>query len=519
MKLEVEIGIKPEDINNFELHKNIVSDKLKIRKEELSGLVLYKRSIDSRKKPIFRLKYIAYINQKPDELYCETKFKDCTINKSVIIVGAGPAGLFAALRLLEFGIKPIVLERGKDVRGRRRDLRNIQQFNIVDENSNYCFGEGGAGTYSDGKLYTRADKRGDVKKILNLLIQHGANSDILIDSHPHLGSNKLPKIIENIRNTILFFGGQVLFEHKVTDFIVKNGKIMGVIVNNKKEIISEYVILATGHSANDIYDICFKHNVLMAEKDFAVGVRIEHPQGLIDSIQYKCDFRSEYLPAASYSLVTQVEKIGVFSFCMCPGGIIIPASTKQNELVLNGMSVSRRDSPYANSGFVTSVSKKDFNKEGFNGLRAGINFRAKIEQKANIVSNYTQKAPTQRVVDFINKKVSSTLPKTSYIPGLVSVGLDEVLPKLVVSRLRQGLLNFKQTMPRFITNEAIMLAPETRTSSPIRIVRNENYVNPNLAGLYPLGEGAGYAGGIVSAAIDGQNCADKIALKINEHNI
>ncbi len=512
MKYEVEISVKPEDLNNFELHKNIICDNLKIRKEELTGFVLQKKSIDSRKKPIYRLKYAAFINQIPDELYTETKFQDCSNNKSVIIIGSGPAGLFASLRLLELGIKPIVLERGKDVRGRRKDLKNIQQYNLVDENSNYCFGEGGAGTYSDGKLYTRSDKRGNVKKILNLLVQHGANIDILVDSHPHLGSNKLPKIIENIRNTILKYGGEVHFESKVTDFIIKNNKILGVIVNNEKEILSEHVVLATGHSANDIYDLCFKHNVLLAEKDFAVGVRIEHPQGLIDSIQYKCDIRSEYLPAASYNLVTQVEKIGVFSFCMCPGGIIIPASTKQNELVLNGMSVSRRDSPFANSGFVTSVTKNDFAKEGFNGLRAGINYRAKIEHKAHIASGFTQKAPSQRVIDFINKKVSKDLPKTSYLPGLVSVGLDEVLPKQVSTRLRQGLINLKAKMPRFITNEAIMLAPETRTSSPLRIVRNENYMNPNIWGLYPIGEGAGYAGGIVSAAIDGHNLADKIVV-------
>jgi hypothetical protein len=510
MKYEVEIAIKPEEINNFELHKNLVCDYLKIRKEELSGIVLLKRSIDSRKKPIYRLKYGVFINQNPEELYQETKFKFCDNKKKVIIIGSGPAGLFAALRLLEFGIKPIILERGKDVRDRRRDLRNIQQFNIVNENSNYCFGEGGAGTYSDGKLYTRSNKRGDVKKIINLLVQHGANRDILIDSHPHLGSNKLPKIIENIRNTILNYGGEIYFEHKVTDFIIKNGKIFGVIVNDNKEINSEHVVLSTGHSANDIYELCFKHNILMAEKDYAVGVRIEHPQELIDSIQYKCNVRSIYLPAASYSLVTQVDKTGVFSFCMCPGGIIIPASTNQDELVLNGMSVSRRDSPFANSGFVTSVGKIDFIKEGFNGLKSGINYRTKIEKKANILSGHTQKAPAQRVIDFINKKISLDLPKTSYIPGLVSVSLDEVLPKLVAYRLRQGLLNLKTKMPRFITNEAIMLAPETRTSSPIRIVRDENFVNPNIDGLYPLGEGAGYAGGIVSAAIDGCNCADRI---------
>jgi len=510
MKYEVEITIKPEEINNFELHKNIVSYYLKIRKEELSGLLLLKKSIDSRKKPVYKLKYAAFINQAVEDLYVETEFKQCKGDKKVIIIGSGPAGFFAGLRFLEFGIKPIIFERGKDVRGRRRDLRNIQQFNIVDENSNYCFGEGGAGTYSDGKLYTRSDKRGNVKKILNLLVQHGADKDILIDSHPHLGSNKLPKIIENIRHSIIKFGGEIHFESKVTDFLIKDRRIRGVIINNREEFSAEHVILATGHSANDIYELCFKHNVLLAEKDFAIGVRIEHPQGLIDSIQYKCDIRSVYLPAASYNLVTKVDNTGVFSFCMCPGGIIIPASTKQNELVLNGMSVSKRNSPFANSGFVTSVNKTDFAKEGFNGLRAGLNYRSKIEHKANVCSGFTQKAPAQRVVDFINKKVSNNLPKTSYIPGITPVDLDEVLPRLVVKRLRQGLINLKQMMPRFITNEAIMLAPETRTSSPLRIVRDESYMNPNVYGLYPIGEGAGYAGGIVSAALDGQNCATKI---------
>lgn len=510
MKFEIELSVKPEDFSNYELHKILAAAKLKVRKEDLSGFVLIKRSIDSRRKPVYKLRYLVYLNQNPEPIFEETKFKEADNSKRVIIIGSGPAGLFAALRLLEEGIKPIILERGKDVRERRRDLRNIQQFNIVNENSNYCFGEGGAGTYSDGKLYTRSDKRGNVKKILNLLVQHGAKEEILIDSHPHIGSNKLPKIIENIRNTIINNGGEIYFNSKVTDFIIKNNKIYGVICNNYNEILAEHVILATGHSANDIYDLCFKHKILITEKDYAIGVRIEHPQSLIDSIQYKCEVRSEFLPAASYSLVTNVDNSGVFSFCMCPGGIIIPASTSQNEIVLNGMSVSRRDSPFANSGFVTSVNKIDFKKEGFNGLSAGVMFRSKIEKKANVVASFTQKAPAQRITDFINKKVSQDLPKSSYIPGLTTADLYEVLPLGVANRLRQGLLNLKKTMPRFITSEAIMLAPETRTSAPLRILRNELFMSPSIYGLYPVGEGAGYAGGIVSAAIDGQNCANKI---------
>lgn len=510
MQQIVEISVKPEESNNISLHKQIVAKQIKVDIEEINGIVLIKRSIDSRNKPVFKLKYSVFINETPQENFVPISFKKVDDNKRVIIVGSGPAGLFAALRLLESGIKPIVLERGKDVRERRRDLRNIQQFSIVDENSNYCFGEGGAGTYSDGKLYTRSNKRGDVQKILNLFVQHGAVSDIMVDSHPHIGSNKLPKIIENIRNTILEFGGEVHFKSLVTDFIINNNTVKGVIVNNEVEILGDSVILATGHSARDIYKLCYTKKVQLAEKDFAIGVRIEHPQSLIDSIQYKCTVRPDTLPAASYNIVTQVDNIGVYSFCMCPGGIIIPAATGKEEIVLNGMSVSRRDSAFANSGLVTTVTKQDFNKEGFNGLLAGIQFQHKVEKRAYDLAEGKQTAPAQRVIDFIEKKFSSTLPKTSYIPGIFSTQLDDVLPRPVTNRLRKGLIQFKSKVKGYITNDAIMIAPETRTSSPVRIVRNENHESPTIKNLYPAGEGAGYAGGIISAAIDGQNCADSV---------
>ncbi|MFH0734778.1 MAG: NAD(P)/FAD-dependent oxidoreductase [bacterium] len=510
MQKEVEITLKPEELDNLNLHKILVTQSLKLSYEELSGMVLLKRSIDSRKKPVFKLRYLVFINETPKELAITKEFKPVNSDKKVIIVGSGPAGLFAALKLIELGIKPIIFERGKNVRDRRIDLKNIQQNNLVDENSNYCFGEGGAGTYSDGKLYTRATKRGDILSILNLFVQHGADTDILVDSHPHIGSNRLPKIIEAIRETILKCNGEINFNSLVTDFIIKNNKVFGVVINNSKEVLADSVILATGHSARDIYKLCVNKKVQVAEKDFAIGVRIEHPQQLIDHMQYSCQIRPENLPASSYNIATEVEGLGVYSFCMCPGGLIIPAATTQEEIVLNGMSVSKRDSEFANAGLVTTVTKDDFLKEGFNGLFAGIQYQKKIEKKAFELAGKTQKAPAQRVIDFIEKKVSSTLPESSYIPGIFSASLDDVLPRHAAFRLRKGLMQIGSKIKGYVTNDAIMLAPETRTSSPLRIVRNENFRSVNIEGLYPVGEGAGYAGGIISAALDGQNCAERI---------
>jgi len=424
--------------------------------------------------------------------------------------------MFAALRLIELGVKPIIIERGKDVQSRRRDLKAIQRDHIVHPDSNYCFGEGGAGTYSDGKLYTRSVKRGNVKRILNLLVQHGAQNEILIDAHPHIGSNKLPKVVEEIRNTIINNGGEYLFDSRVTDFIINNKKIAGVIINENIELLGEAVILATGHSARDIYYLLKKHNIKIESKPFAMGVRIEHPQPLIDTIQYHSGKRHKNLPASSYALNCQVDDKGVYSFCMCPGGIIIPASTSPGELVLNGMSVSRRDSPFANSGLVVSIDENDWKEYSSHGVFAGLMYQQFVEKTAFKAGGENQTAPAQRITDFVNGKISSSLPQTSYIPGTVSSPLHEILPKNISYRLRKSLQIFGKKMHGYLTDEAQILAAETRTSSPIRIPRdNETLMHVEIQGLFPSGEGAGYAGGIMSAAIDGENCADAVAKYIN----
>jgi len=513
---EVEYFVEPGFVNDDSYQKRVVSKKLGIAPEELNALQVLKKSIDARsKKALFRIKAAAYINENPPELYPEINYKDSSKGKRVIVVGSGPSGLFASLKLLESGFKPIVLERGKDVQARRRDLRAIQQESIVNPDSNYCFGEGGAGTYSDGKLYTRSTKRGDVHKILNVLYQHGAQKEILVDAHPHIGSNMLPKVVQGIRETIISHGGEVNFNSKVTGLLLDNGRIRGVIVNDTEEILGEAVILATGHSARDIYYLLNKNSIVLEPKSFAVGVRIEHPQELIDKIQYHTPQRHPNLPAANYSLACQVGDKGVYSFCMCPGGIIIPASTDQNELVLNGMSVSKRNSPFANSGFVVSVNENDWNEFSSHGVFAGLEFQKSIEAKAFERGNFSQKAPAQRVTDFIDNKISSTLPETSYIPGTISAEMRSIFPVNIAESLKNALLVFNNKMKGYLTEEAQLLAAETRTSSPVRIPRNnETLEHIELKGLYPCGEGAGYAGGIVSAAIDGERCAEAILYKI-----
>jgi len=431
--------------------------------------------------------------------------------KSAIIIGFGPAGMFAALRLIELGIKPIIFERGKDVQSRRKDIRAIQQLGEVNPDSNYCFGEGGAGTYSDGKLYTRATKRGDVNRILSLLVQHGAQNDIMIDAHPHIGSNKLPKVVSNIRETIINCGGEIHFDSRVTDFVINQQKIFGVVVNGKEEFLADAVILATGHSARDIFYLLHKKGIKIESKPFAMGVRIEHPQALIDEIQYHTSMRNPNLPASSYNLTCQIDEKGVYSFCMCPGGIIIPASTAPGELVLNGMSVSRRDSLYANSGLVVSIDENDWSEFKTHEVLAGLEFQKYVEKIAFESGGKTQRAPAQRITDFVKGTISGSLPKSSYIPGTTSSPLHEILPPVVVNGLKKGLLEFGKKMKGYLTEEAQILAAETRTSSPIRIPRDgETLMHVEVKGLFPCGEGAGYAGGIVSAAIDGENCAEAV---------
>ncbi|OHT44576.1 NAD(P)/FAD-dependent oxidoreductase [Flavobacterium tructae] len=515
MPRELLLQVTPEIAANELLLKDHLSKQIKVSPKEIQHVSILKRSIDARQKAIkINLKVIIYLQGEP---FQETKielpvYKDVSSAQEVIVVGAGPAGLFAALQLIELGLKPIVLERGKDVRGRRRDLKAINREHIVNEDSNYCFGEGGAGTYSDGKLYTRSKKRGDVTRILELLVAFGASEDILIEAHPHIGTNKLPKIIEDIRNKIIEFGGQVLFDTRVTDILVKNNEVEGVVIQNGDKILANKLILATGHSARDIFELLDKKKIFIEAKPFALGVRAEHSQQLIDSIQYSCDYRGEHLPPAPYSIVKQVNGRGMYSFCMCPGGVIAPCATSPGEVVTNGWSPSKRDQVTANSGIVIELKLEDFKPFAKFGALAGMEFQKSIEQKAWHLAGETQKVPAQRMIDFTQNKVSADIPKTSYVPGTTSVEMGQVFPGFLSQILREGFKEFGKSMRGYLTNEAILHAPESRTSSPVRIPRDPaTYEHLQIKGLYPCGEGAGYAGGIISAAIDGEKCALMIA--------
>lgn len=485
----------------------------------ITGYHILKKSIDARGKTIFiNLQLLAFIHEpftnRPQNHF---QFKDVNkASKKVLIVGAGPAGLFAALKLIEAGIKPIIIERGKDVRARRRDLAALNKEGIINPESNYCFGEGGAGTYSDGKLYTRSNKRGNIHRILQLFVHFGAPESILYDAHPHIGTNKLPHIITAMRQTIEDCGGQILFETKLTHLTIENNRIACIQTADGNSMQADAYILATGHSARDIFELLHQNNLSIEAKPFALGVRIEHPQNLIDRIQYHCPTRSEHLPPASYSLVQQVNERGVFSFCMCPGGIIAPASTAPGELVVNGWSPSKRNNPFANSGMVVQVEMKDIMESGKwkveNNPLAMMKFQQMVEQKAYAAGGGNFVAPAQRVVDFAHKKTSSSLPENSYLPGLQSADLQQVLPPFIYHALAGGLKAFGKRMKGYFTNEAIVVATESRTSSPVRIPRdNETLAHPQANNLYPCAEGAGYAGGIVSAAMDGERVADAIA--------
>lgn len=509
MQKEIEITLAPEQVSNDQIILKNLSKALNVQIHTITGFKILKRSIDARsRKVIYRLQVRAYINEVIEEQSSNYSYPKINSNKTVIIVGAGPAGLFAALQCLENGIKPILIERGKDVKQRRRDLAAINKQGLVNTESNYCYGEGGAGTYSDGKLYTRSNKRGDINKVLQIFVQHGAQPDILIDARPHIGTNKLPQIITSIRETIENAGGEVHFDSKLTDFIIANNQIKGIAINNHKELFADHVILATGHSARDIYELLQNRDILIEAKPFALGVRIEHPQQIIDSAQYHCDIRSEFLPPAYYSMVEQVQTRGVFSFCMCPGGIIAPCATDLNEIVVNGWSPSKRNNPFANSGTVVQVTLDDV--QGNDPLRM-LNFQSQIEQLAFRAGGGNLVAPAQRMVDFVENKLSADLPKNSYLPGTKSVMLDQILPEFVSSSLKAALPLFGKKMRGYYTNDAILVGVESRTSSPVRISRDkETFQHPQIKGLYPCAEGAGYAGGIVSAAIDGINCANAI---------
>ncbi len=511
MPREFQSQVSPEVAANESLLKEHVAKLFHVAVSEIQNVMVLKRSIDARQKAVkFNIKATVYF--KGDEVVSQKialpEYKNVTNSQEVIVVGAGPAGLFAALQLIELGLKPIVIERGKDVRGRRRDLKAINVDHLVNEDSNYCFGEGGAGTYSDGKLYTRSKKRGDVDRILKLLVAFGATPDILVEAHPHIGTNKLPQIIQDIREKIIECGGQVLFETRVTDFIIKNNEMQGVITQKGENIAANKVLLATGHSARDIFELLDRKKIFIEAKPFAIGVRAEHPQELIDKIQYSCDFRGEYLPPAPYSIVKQIGGRGMYSFCMCPGGVIAPCATSPGEVVTNGWSPSKRDQATANSGIVIELKLEDFKPYEKFGALAGMEFQKAIEQKAWYLAGQTQKVPAQRMIDFTQNKVSSSIPKTSYAPGTTSVEMGQVFPGFLSQILREGFTEFGKSMRGYLTNESILHAPESRTSSPVRIPRdNETLEHLQIKGLYPCGEGAGYAGGIVSAAIDGEKCA------------
>ena len=509
-EIQLRVNLIEERKENTLLYK--AAKELSLDVSEISAVKVLRKSIDARKKEtIFNYKVAVYINEQvPEKSDYNFDYKDVSKAKEIHIIGFGPAGMYAALRCIELGYKPVVLERGKNVQDRRRDLKAINQDHFVNEDSNYCFGEGGAGTYSDGKLYTRSLKRGDVRRIFENLVFHGATEQILVDAHPHIGTNKLPKIIQNIRENILKFGGEIHFETKVTDFTIKNNKLQAIQLANGSEMAVNSVILATGHSARDVYELLHKKEIALKAKSFAMGVRVEHPQEIIDQIQYNCSGeRDELLPAAAYSLVHQVNDRGVYSFCMCPGGFIVPAATANGEVVVNGMSPSRRNNKFANSGIVVELDiDKDFKKYEKFGALKGLEFQKDLEKIAFFAGGRTQTAPAQRLVDFVDGKLSTDLNDTSYQPGLKSAPLHSLLPKIIGSRLRKGFAAFGQKMHGYYTNEANIVGVESRTSSPVNIPRKENLEHTEIEGLFPCGEGGGYAGGIVSAAMDGERCAE-----------
>ncbi|MDB2385403.1 FAD-binding protein [Polaribacter sp.] len=516
-EIQLRVNLDEEKQENTLLFK--AAKQLKIQQKTITAVKVLRKSIDARKKEvIFNYKVAVYINENlPEKSEYQFDYQDVSTAKEIHIIGFGPAGMYAALRCIELGFKPVVLERGKDVQNRRRDIKAINRDHIVNKDSNYCFGEGGAGTYSDGKLYTRSLKRGDVRKIFENLVFHGATDQILIDAHPHIGTNKLPKIIQNIRETILQFGGEIHFETRVEDFIIKNNKIQAIQLQNGKELTTNSVILATGHSARDIYELLHRKNITLKAKSFAMGVRVEHPQEIIDQIQYNCSGeRDELLPAAAYSLVQQVNNRGVYSFCMCPGGFIVPAATESGEVVVNGMSPSKRNNKFANSGIVVEINAAtDLKKyESFGALK-GLEFQKDLEKIAFFGGGRTQTAPAQRLVDFVDGKLSTNLNDCSYQPGLNSAPLHSLLPKIIGSRLRKGFAEFGKKMHGYYTNEANIVGVESRTSSPVNIPRNKDLEHPEIKGLFPCGEGGGYAGGIISAAMDGERCAEA-AIKLYE---
>jgi uncharacterized FAD-dependent dehydrogenase len=516
MSTLVQISILPRQQEDDSFILEVALHKAKLRNIDINDWRIRKRSIDARREPIKINLQIEFWLQNEERIQVSPFIpQDVSKQREVAIIGAGPAGLYAALRAVEAGLKPIVFERGKEVRERRRDLAAINKEQTVNPESNYCFGEGGAGTYSDGKLYTRSKKRGNVLKAIEWFVHFGADPDILVDAHPHIGTNKLPKIITAMREAIIAAGGEVHFNAKMTDIIVKNNTIAGLQINDVDSYSFSELILATGHSARDIFYLLHKKDITIEAKPFAIGVRVEHQQELIDTIQYHGDGENPYLPPASYALVQQVDGLGVYSFCMCPGGIIAPCATNQEEVVTNGWSPSKRNNPYANSGIVVSVAPEDLPNYRPNDPFVCLDFQKEVEHACWVAAGKTQRVPAQRMVDFVEGRVSKEFPKTSYQPGIVSVDLHKVLPTLVSKRLQKAFVAFGKKMKGYYTNEAVLHAPESRTSSPVLIPRAaETLEHIDIKGLYPCGEGAGYAGGIISAAIDGINCVDAIVKKL-----
>ena len=507
---EYQIRVQPQVAANEQALRSWLADEYGFDVRTITAVRILRRSIDARQRTIFvNLKVRVFINEQPqDDEYQHTDYPDVSGCPQVIVVGAGPGGLFAALHLIELGLRPIVLERGKDVRERKKDLAQIAKTQKVDAESNYCFGEGGAGAYSDGKLYTRSKKRGSIEKILNVFCQHGASTNIQADAHPHIGTDKLPRVIENMRNTILRCGGEVHFQTKMTCLLLEGNRVVGCFAADKE--FRGPVILATGHSARDVYRYLAESNIELEAKGIAVGVRLEHPSMLIDQIQYhNKQGRGKYLPAAEYSFVTQVDGRGVYSFCMCPGGFVIPAATDKEQIVVNGMSPSNRGGQWSNSGMVVELRAEDV--DGDDALRV-MHFQEELERNCWQQGNMKQTAPAQRMADFVNKRLSYDLPKSSYAPGLISSPLHFWMPQSISHRLQEGFKAFGRQCHGFLTNEAVMIGVETRTSSPVRIVRDsETLMHVRLEGLFPCGEGAGYAGGIVSAGVDGERCAEMCA--------